>query len=246
MNKEFALDPGGPKRLKITYAWNLANAQVDFDGQRIMSFATKAEFRRGNTVKLADGSLLSVRFGPVSGAPFLKGVHVVRNGAPLPGSAADPVPGWAWIFIVACGLIPVITLGGAVPATIGVGGASAVISLARLRSWSVVMRAGACAAVTLACWLSLGLLLVAIGRTASPKAQESGFHVPFTKAISMSSSPEKLMEQIDTEYERRGYTEKAISGINENLRQNCGTLDKGQSIACLRTALLHAQSGDKD
>src|SRR5436190_17401625 len=36
----------------------------------------------------------------------------------LPGK----MPSWAWGFIVACGAIPVVTLGGALPAMIGVGG----------------------------------------------------------------------------------------------------------------------------
>jgi hypothetical protein len=124
MKREFALDPGGPKRLKITYPWNLANADVSFDGQRIASFATKADFQRGTTCKLPDGSILSVLFvfGPVEGAPFLKGVQVIRNGAPLPGSAADPVPKWAWVFIVVCAIVPVVSLGGALPAVIAVAG----------------------------------------------------------------------------------------------------------------------------
>ena len=32
-----------------------------------------------------------------------------------PAAALLPLPGWAWIFIGACALIPIITLGGAVP-----------------------------------------------------------------------------------------------------------------------------------
>jgi hypothetical protein len=78
MKKEFALDPGGPKRLTITYPGNLANAEVLLDGQRVMAFSSKAEFQRGTTCKLADGSMLTVRFGPIEGVPLLKGVHVIR------------------------------------------------------------------------------------------------------------------------------------------------------------------------
>lgn len=245
MKKEFALDPGGPKRLTITYSWTVRSAEVDLDGQRIMSFLRKADLRRGNAVKLPDGSALSVRFGSIEGAPFLKGFHVIRNGAPLPGSAADPVPAWAWIFMVACAFIPVITLGGALPAVIGVSGMSAIATLARRQQWSVGLRVGASAGVTLSCWFSLGLLLVALSKPASSQ-QQQGWHAPFTKAITMSSSPDKLIEQIDNEYIKRGYNEKAISGINDNLRRNCGALEKSQNIACLRAALLHAQSGEKD
>jgi len=99
MKKEFALEPGSPKRLKITYPGNLASAEVLLDGQRIMAFSSKADFQRGLTCKLPDNSVLTVRYGPIEGVPLLKGVHVIRNGAPLPGSAADPVPKWAWVFI---------------------------------------------------------------------------------------------------------------------------------------------------
>jgi hypothetical protein len=244
MKKEFALDPGGPKRLTITYSWTVSNAEVDLDGRRVMSFASRADLRRGHTGKLADGSALSVRFGSLEGAPFLKGFHVIRNGAPLPGSAADPVPGWAWIFMIACAFIPVITLGGALPAVLGVSGMSAIATLARRQPWSVGIRVGASAAVTLSCWLSLGLFSMALRKPAS--SQPQGWHVPFSTAITMSSSPDQLISQIDNEYIKRGYNEQAINGINENLRQNFGALEQSQNVACLRAALRHVQSGEKD
>src|SRR5215813_13800305 len=82
MKREFALNPGGAKRLKVTYAWNLNNAEVFFNGKKIGSFATKADFQRGATFALPNGSNLSVRFGSMAGAPFLKGVHLLHNGAP--------------------------------------------------------------------------------------------------------------------------------------------------------------------
>ena len=62
MKREFALDPGGPNRLMITYPWNLANAEVSLDGQTIAWFATKADFQHGTTCKLPDGSMLSIHF----------------------------------------------------------------------------------------------------------------------------------------------------------------------------------------
>src|SRR5262245_40183402 len=182
MKQEFALDPGGPKRLKVTYSWNLANAEVFLDSQKILSFPTKADFQRGTTCKLPDGSVLSVRFGPVAGAPLMKGVHVIRNGAPLPASAADPVPKWAWVFIVACVLIPVISVGGAVPAGIAGVGVSATLSVARLGRWSVANRVGACALIALACWGSFGMLVMTLQKTAPATAPATGWKVPITKS----------------------------------------------------------------
>jgi hypothetical protein len=239
MKKEFVLDPGGPKRLAVTYPWNLANAEVTLDGKSIMSFATKADFQRGTTCKLPDGSVLSVRFGPVVGAPFLKGVHAIRNGAPLSGSAADPVPNWSWVFIVACAIIPIISLGGALPALIAVGGVSATLSVARFKRWSVALRTAACTLIALACWGAFGMLIMAF----RPAAQEAGWHVPFTKAIFMSSSPDKLVEQIDAEFTHRGFNEKAISQINDTLRQKCGMMERKECVAMLREQLLDVQAG---
>lgn len=245
MNKEFALDPGGPKRLKITYPSNLANAEVFFDGQRIASFATKADFERGTTCKLPDGSMLSVRFGPIEGAPsFFKGVHVIRNGAPLPGSAADPVPTWAWVFIIACAIIPVISLGGAIPAVIAVAGVSGTLSVARFNRWSVGLRAGVCAAIALACWGAFAMLIMAFQPPAATAS--TGWHVPITRAIFMSSSPEKLMVQIDDEFEKHGYNEKAISGINETLQKQCDMMKKSECVDYLRAALIEAENPHKD
>src|SRR5215475_655062 len=196
MKKEFALDPGGPKRLTVTYGWNLANAEVLLDGRKIASFPTKADFQRGTTCKLPDGALLTVRFGSVEGAPLLKGVHVIRNGAPLPGSAADPVPTWAWVFIVACAAIPVISVGGAVPVLLAMVGISGTLAVARLRQWSVALRAGVCAVIALACWSGFALLISAL----RPATAASGWNPPLSKTLFMSSSPDKLMNEIEAAY----------------------------------------------
>lgn len=74
-------------------------------------------------------------------------------------SPKPPTPGWAWVFAVACGIIPVLTLGGAIPAAIGIGGASACMGIAASPTMSVPARVGACVAVTIGCWVSVILLL---------------------------------------------------------------------------------------
>jgi hypothetical protein len=244
MKKEFALEPGGPKRLTVTYPWNLVNAEVLLDGQKIASFATKEDFQRGTTCKLPDGSMLTVRFGWVEGAPFMKGVHAIRNGAPIAGSAADPVPQWAWIFMVACALVPIVSLGGAIPAMIAVGGVSGTLSVSRLRGWPAAWRAGACAVIALACWGAFGMMAMAF-RPATVRAS-AGWHVPITKSIFMSASPDKLMMQIDDIYEKRGYNEKAINGINDTLQKQCDLMKKSECVDFLRAALLEAENPHKD
>ena len=189
-----------------------------------------------NRVKQACG--LSSEW-PVEGAPFLKGVHVIRNGASLSGSDADPVPKWVWGFIAACAIIPVVSLGGAVPAATAVAGVSGTLSVARFNRWSLALRAGAWALIALACWGLFGMLLMAF-RGAAPTTE---WKVPITSALFMSSSPEKLIDEIDAAYTRRGHNEKATSQIRDTLRQSCDRMEKKHCVAYLRTALLEIQNG---
>lgn len=65
------------------------------------------------------------------------------------------IPGWAWIFIVCCILIPVLTLGGLIPGAIGGGGAAGCAALSRNPSRSTRFRVGLCLAVTIGCWAML-------------------------------------------------------------------------------------------
>jgi hypothetical protein len=74
--------------------------------------------------------------------------------------ARPPIPAWAWIFAVACGIIPVLTLGGAIPGAIGFGGAGGCISVARNTSMSVESRVAGCIAITVSCW---ALVIVIVG-----------------------------------------------------------------------------------
>src|SRR5262245_21036038 len=71
---------------------------------------------------------------------------------PAPKPPKPPIPWWAWCFAAACGIIPVITLGGAIPAAIGGGGAFGCIGVAREPKLSVATRVGICAAITGGCW----------------------------------------------------------------------------------------------
>ena len=230
MKREFALDRGGRKRLKVTYAWNLNNVEVFFDGKRVGTFATKADFQRGGTFKLPDGSNLSVHFGPVKGAPFLKNIHLLREGVPIPGSAADPIPNWAWPFIVACVAIPVISLGGALPAVIAALGVSGVLSVARTSRWSAAKRAGACVLITLACWGAFGLLITALRGNQN------------TSMLFMSSSREKLLEQIEATYTKQGFRQETIAQMMGNFRQVCDRMDNKHCTDYLRSSLQQIQS----
>jgi hypothetical protein len=238
MKKEFALEAGGPKRLGVTYPGNLANAEVLFDGQRIITFATKAEFLRGTTCKLPDGSILSVRYGPMEGMPLLKGVHVIRNGAAVSGSAADAVPKWAWVFMIACGLIPVVTLGGGVPALLGFGGVGGVLSVSRLKRWSTGLRAGVCALIAVACWGALGVLVTTV---VGVKAVNQGAQA-ITKAKVAATATDKSIHEIGKTYYNHRYKQKDIDAIEDRLYDECDRMQPAQCADYLQQALREAQS----
>lgn len=83
--------------------------------------------------------------------------------------SVEPVttPGWAWLFVAACILIPILTLGGAIPGGLGAGGAAACYSLARNKEWGTMTRVAACLGVTVLCWgliIGLGLLTLTASR----------------------------------------------------------------------------------
>ncbi len=62
------------------------------------------------------------------------------------------LPGWAWVFIVVCAAIPVVSLGGIVPMLIGLGGALGCNQIARDGSKDYNTRLLMCAGVTVLCW----------------------------------------------------------------------------------------------
>lgn len=76
--------------------------------------------------------------------------------ARLQGTAAGQqgeLPGWAWLFIIGCVLIPILRFGGIFTITIGLGGAAWCRRIARDENSPVNMRIGFCAGVTAVAWL---------------------------------------------------------------------------------------------
>jgi len=71
-------------------------------------------------------------------------------------------PPWAWVFGATCGIIPLLTLGGAIPGAIGLGGAAACIAVARDGTKSIRARLAICGGITILCWVLLVVLLVGI------------------------------------------------------------------------------------
>ncbi|HRI44516.1 MAG TPA: hypothetical protein PLL78_14865 [Fimbriimonadaceae bacterium] len=87
--QQFALEPGGPKRLVVEWKAAFNNAKVSVDGQILSEFPKRRDFEAGGQWTLADGRRLEVRLrsrlfpGPT--------VEVMIDGIPLSGSSADPM-----------------------------------------------------------------------------------------------------------------------------------------------------------
>jgi hypothetical protein len=84
----------------------------------------------------------------------------VTTGKPL--TVLPPMPRWAWLFVVACGLIPVLALGGALPILIGLGAATVCASIAKDETKTTGMRLALCAGVTVLAWILFVVLVFGI------------------------------------------------------------------------------------
>ena len=73
-----------------------------------------------------------------------------------------PIPRWAWFFAGACFIIPVVTLGGAIPGAIGGGAGFAVIAIARQIEKPLRARMIQCGVVTGSAWTVFVVFLLAM------------------------------------------------------------------------------------
>ncbi|MEQ8675828.1 MAG: hypothetical protein RLP44_06320 [Aggregatilineales bacterium] len=73
-------------------------------------------------------------------------------------ATSDATPIWAWLFVAGCMLVPIVSLGGAIPGAVGFGGAAGVRQVARDRSMPVELRVFLSAGIVVICWAILILL----------------------------------------------------------------------------------------
>ncbi|WNG17790.1 hypothetical protein [Cystobacter fuscus] len=86
--KTFALEPGGPQRLVLSWGMFWKNFQATLDGKPLGTVTGgQKELKKGVEFPLPDGSTLHIQFVQ----SFMNAeLRVMRNGVPLPGSASDP------------------------------------------------------------------------------------------------------------------------------------------------------------
>jgi len=83
----YALEPGGPKQLEISWKGMWKDFTVKFNDQVIGTLSGQKELKAGQPFTLPDGSALSVQLVQKF---FSAELQVLRNGQPLPGSSSDP------------------------------------------------------------------------------------------------------------------------------------------------------------
>jgi hypothetical protein len=74
-----------------------------------------------------------------------------------------PIPWWAWVFAAGCAILPVLTLGGAIPGGVGFGGAAGCVAAARDSRMPVGVRIAICTLIVLAAW---GIVIAVVGTIA--------------------------------------------------------------------------------
>ena len=85
--QSFALEPGGPKRLEITWGGIYRNVAVKLDDRVLGTIPDQKALTKGQDFRLPDGSKLRVQ---LVSSLLTAELRVLRNGQPLPGSPSDP------------------------------------------------------------------------------------------------------------------------------------------------------------
>lgn len=86
--QQYALKAGGKPRLELEWGSYMRDFRVRFDGEEIGRIDTgKRSLREAHTFPLPDGSKLSIRLAE---SGLTEELELLRDGEPLPGSAADP------------------------------------------------------------------------------------------------------------------------------------------------------------
>jgi hypothetical protein len=75
-------------------------------------------------------------------------------------AAPLPMPGWAWVFVIACGIL--FFVGGAIGGAIGIGGALFCATQARNAARPVAARVGLCVAGMIGAWVLYGVVITVL------------------------------------------------------------------------------------
>lgn len=74
----------------------------------------------------------------------------------------NKIPWWVWIFVVACIAIPIVSLGGVIPAALGILGSSYCVRIAVSPEMKTIEKLFICLGITAIAWVLWVLLIFAI------------------------------------------------------------------------------------
>ena len=83
----YAIEPGGPKRLSVTWKGLYKEMTLSFDDNVVGTIPNQKALASGQEFRLIDGSTIKVQ---LVNKVFATELQVLRNGIPLPGSASNP------------------------------------------------------------------------------------------------------------------------------------------------------------
>lgn len=85
--QSYALEPGGEKRLEMSWKRGWKEISISLDGKQIGVIPDQKALMSGREMSLPDGSTLKVQ---LVSKPWDAELQLLRNGQPLPGSGSDP------------------------------------------------------------------------------------------------------------------------------------------------------------
>jgi hypothetical protein len=156
----------GPHTVELDHSYWTTRRRINVDGRLLTQadLTSKGMYGLGSEDSFRLGTHTLTVYVRSNGFSYNYDLGVDGRSVTTGQAAAQPIPGWAWLFVAACMLIPLITLGGAIPAVIGVAGAVGCSSIARDPSKPTAVRAALCSGIVVLCWsLLIGFLLMVGG-----------------------------------------------------------------------------------
>ncbi|HSD82279.1 MAG TPA: hypothetical protein VLG46_00370 [Anaerolineae bacterium] len=128
--------------------------------------------------------------------------HSALTGKPV--TMMQPMPKWVWVFVVACVVIPVVTLGGAIPALLGIGTAWICVAISRHPTLSTRTKVLLSLGATMLAWALLVAFIPTVtgGRTlltlGQPNWQEHQSQAG-RYSVLMPGKPKEQMQSMDSD-----------------------------------------------
>ena len=91
------------------------------------------------------------------------------DGQSQQSAESNPIPKWGWIFLVACGIIPILTMGGAIPGALGFAGAFPCLAILRDKKMTTGQKVVSCGGITLAVWILFLIFIYWVYKNQIPK-----------------------------------------------------------------------------